>query len=132
LGFFRQDKSEEDNIYAVIELKGALNQLDKPQQREKNITPIEQGFGYKRHLRKCPFVIVSNFYEIRLFHDNELDYEIWNLRDLTNQKDNYLNFRKFFYLLCVENFVSEQGISNTESLLSLLLQFLFLTTKILY
>ena len=118
LGFFKQNKIEEDNIFAVVELKGALNQLDKPQQREKNITPIEQAFGYKRHLRKCSFVIVSNFYEIRLFNENELDYEIWNLHDLVNQKNNYFNFRKFYYLLCATNFITEQGISNTQSLLS--------------
>ncbi|MFZ2072747.1 MAG: N-6 DNA methylase [Minisyncoccia bacterium] len=118
LGFFKQNLPDDDNVFAVVELKGALNKLDKPQQREKNITPIEQAFGYKRHLRKCPFVIVSNFYEIRLFNDNELDYEIWNLYDLVDSKNDYFNFKKFYYLLCAKNFIKEQGISNTESLLS--------------
>lgn len=116
LGFFRRNK--EDNVFAVVEHKDASTSLDKPQQREKNLTPIEQAFGYKRHLRKCPFVIVSNFYEIRLFNDNELDYEIWNLNDLIDSKNNYFNFKKFYYLLCAKNFITETGISNTESLLS--------------
>ena len=109
---------QDDKITAVVELKGAGIPLDQPQKREKNYTPIEQAFGYKRQLRNCPFVIVSNFYELRLYNDNELDYELWTLKDLLDSKDDYYHFRKFYYLLCEENLIAEKGISNTESLLS--------------
>jgi len=109
---------QQDVITAVVELKGAMIPLDQPQKREKNYTPIEQGFGYKRLLRNCPFVIVSNFYELRLYNDNEIDYEVWNLDDLLDETDDYFNFRKFYYLLCSENLITETGTSKTESLLS--------------
>lgn len=118
LGYFHIDENKEDNICAILELKGASISLDQPQKREKSITPIEQGFGYKRQLRDCPFVLVSNFYELRLYNDNELDYEIWTLDDLVDEKDDYFNFKKFYYLLSEQNLISESEISNTESLLS--------------
>jgi type I restriction-modification system DNA methylase subunit len=111
-------QEQDDVITAVVELKGSMIPLDQPQKREKNYTPIEQGFGYKRLLRNCPFVIVSNFYELRLYNDNEIDYEVWNLDDLLDETDNYFNFRKFYYLLCAKNLITEIGVSRTESLLS--------------
>ncbi len=109
---------EDRNISAVVELKGAGIALDRPQQREGNMSPIQQAFKYKTQYSSCPFVIASNFYEIRLFQDNQLDYEIWNLDDLVNPEDNYFQFRKFYYLLCADNFVAKGGKSKTEELLS--------------
>jgi len=68
------------NIAAVVELKGASIDLDRPQQREGNFSPVQQGFKYKTQYRSVPFVIVSNFWEFRLYHDNLLDYEAWTFR----------------------------------------------------
>lgn len=109
---------EDRNISAVVELKSASVPLDRPQRREGNMSPIQQAFKYKPQFSNCSFVIASNFYEIRLFQDTQLDYEIWTLDDLLNPEDNYFQFRKFYYLLCAQNFVAKTGKSKTEELLS--------------
>jgi len=66
-------------IVAVVELKGASADLDRPQRRESNLSPVQQAFKYKPLYRNCPFVIVSNFFEFRLYGDNQLDFESWTL-----------------------------------------------------
>lgn len=115
LGYFDE---ENKHVSAVIELKSAKIPLDRPQQREGNLSPIQQAFKYKSQYYECPFVIVSNFYEFRLFQDNQLDYEIWTLNDLIDSSDNYYKFRKFYLLLCADNFISKSGKSKTEELLT--------------
>jgi len=110
-----------ENISAVVELKGASIPLDRPQQREGNMSPVQQGFKYKTQYRRCPFVIVSNFYEFRLYQDNQLDYEVWTLDDLTNPDDDFISFKSWYILLKAVNFVAKTGISKTESMLSELL-----------
>jgi type I restriction-modification system DNA methylase subunit len=117
IGYFNLEE-EVKRVSAVVELKGASISLDKPQKREGNMSPIQQAFKYKSQYRACPFVLVSNFYEFRLFQDNQLDYEIWTLNDLVNPDDDYFQFKKFYYLLNKENFTSKDGQTNTERLLS--------------
>lgn len=117
LGFF---SSVEDTMKVVIELKDAKTSLDKPQQRAWNLTPIQQAFKYKPYFKEVDFIIVSNFYETRLYIDSYYDYESFTLPDLVNPTDNYFNFRKFYYLLCKDNLISKKGESNTKSLLSLI------------
>ncbi len=106
------------NIAAVVELKGAGIELDRPQRREGNMSPVQQGFKYKTQYRTCPFVIVSNFWEFRLYRDNLLDYELWTLDDLVNEADDYLLFKSWYVLLKQDNFTSMNGPSKTENLLS--------------
>lgn len=106
------------NIAAVVELKGAAIDLDRPQRREGNMSPVQQGFKYKTQYRNCPFVIVSNFWEFRLYHDNLLDYEVWTLDDLVNPDDDYILFKMWFTLFKKDNFTSSKGSSKTEDLLS--------------
>lgn len=101
-----------------MEVKDARTPLDKPQQREGSLTPVQQGFKYKPFFKSCDFVIVSNFIETRLFYDNYSDYEVWTLADLVNPKDDYYNFRKFYFLLCRENLIARRGESTTKKLLS--------------
>jgi len=113
------DKSNEiKNIAAVVELKGASIPLDRPQQREGNMSPIQQAFKYKTQYRNCPFVIVSNFYEFRLYRDNQLDYELWTLDDLVDSDDDYYLFKTWYVLLRSDNFIASKGLSRTEQLLS--------------
>lgn len=107
-----------ENIAAVVELKGASVALDRPQQRQGHMSPVQQGFKYKTQYRKCPFVIISNFYELRLYNDNQLDFERWTLDDLMDPADDYLQFKTFYSLLCCANFTSDHGVSTTENLLS--------------
>lgn len=106
------------NPAAVIELKGANIRLDRPQQREGNMSPVQQGFKYKTQYQTCPFVIVSNFWEFRLYNNNQLDFERWNLDDLANPVDDYLKFKTWYVLLRAENMVAVSGKSSTELLLS--------------
>lgn len=107
-----------DNVSAVVELKGASIPLDKPQQREGNLSPVQQAFKYKPQYRVCPFVVVSNFYEFRLYNDNQLDYEVWTLRDLANPADDFIAFKQWYYLLHADRFVAKSGKSETERFLS--------------
>lgn len=106
------------NVSAVVEIKDVNKNLEKPQQRVQNDSPIQQAFKYKPQFKECSFVIATNFYEIRLFKDNQLDYESFTLDDLTNPENNYFNFRKFYFLLCAKNFITKGGKSNTEQILS--------------
>jgi tRNA1(Val) A37 N6-methylase TrmN6 len=107
-----------ENIAAVVELKGTNIPLDRPQQREGNMSPVQQAFKYKTQYRRCPFVIVSNFHEFRLYQDNQLDYERWTLDDLINPIDDYLSFKSWYILLQAANFIAQEGKSKTEQLLS--------------
>ncbi len=117
LGFFAIDS---EIMKVVVELKDLKTSLDKPQQRAGNLTPVQQAFKYKPFFKECEFVIVSNFYETRLYIDSYYDFEVWTLSDLINPKDNYYNFRKFYYLLCKENLITQKWDSNTKSLLSII------------
>jgi hypothetical protein len=118
LGFFDATGKENSLLKVVMEVKDARTPLDKPQQREGSLTPVQQGFKYKPFFKSCDFVIVSNFIETRLFYDNYSDYEVWTLTDLVNPKYNYYNFRKFYFLLCRENLIARRGESTTKKLLS--------------
>ncbi|MCF7796088.1 Eco57I restriction-modification methylase domain-containing protein [Patescibacteria group bacterium] len=117
LGYF-SDKENIRKVNAVVEYKDVNKSLDKPQQREGNFSPVQQAFKYKPQYSSCDFVIVSNFYEIRLYKDNQLDYEIFTLKDLCNPEDNYYQFKKFYYLLCSDNLIKKEGISITYDLIS--------------
>ncbi|MCK4635543.1 MAG: N-6 DNA methylase [Candidatus Moranbacteria bacterium] len=110
--------NENKQTTVVVELKGANIPLDRPQRRDGNMSPIQQAFKYKNQYRSCPFVLASNFFEFRLFQDNQLDYEIWTLDDLVNPENDYYNFKKFYYLLCAENLIVKEGKSKIEELLS--------------
>lgn len=111
-----------DNIFAVVELKGAGIHLDKPQQRQGNLTPVQQAFKYKPQYKSCPFVVVSNFYEFRLYNDNQLDFERWTLDDLVDPEDDYIKFKTWYVLLRADNMVSASGQSATQALLSVIRQ----------
>lgn len=95
LGFFNNKK---ESVRVVIELKGPYVDLEARQRRQgENRTPIEQAFGYvPKYDGKCEWVIVSNFYEIRLYPSRNMSkYEIFNL-DMLQETE---NFQKFIYLL---------------------------------
>jgi hypothetical protein len=109
-----------NNIFAVVELKGASVNLDRPQQGKRNQSPVQQAFNYKTQYRSCPFVVVSNFYEFRLYNDNDnqLDREVWTLADLIDPADDYLKFKEWYVLMHADNFTASHGKSATELLLS--------------
>ncbi len=106
--------------YIIWELKDARTSLDAPQKREWSITPVQQAFKYKGNLRDSSFVIVSNFFETRLYYDNYLDYEMWTLDTLVNPKNDYFELRKFIFLLSEWNLIAKRWESNTHSIISLI------------
>ncbi len=115
LGYFSEEKSR---IIAVVEIKDVNTSLDKSQRREGNLSPVQQAFKYKTQYKECDFVIATNFFEIRLLKDNQLDFESFTLDGLVDPKNNYFEFRKFYYLLNAENFVTRTGQTPTLKLLS--------------
>jgi hypothetical protein len=102
---------------AVVELKDAATSLDRPQQRAGNLTPIQQAFKYKP-LYNSKWVIVSNFFEIRLYTDTYQDYESFTLRELVNPADDYSIFRRFYTIFHASRLTSKSGESETERLLA--------------
>ncbi len=115
LGYFKNGLKR---VVAVVEIKDVNTPLDKAQRRDGNMSPIQQAFKYKPQFKECGFVIATNFNEIRLFRDNQLDYERFTLTELIKPENDYYNFRKFYFLLCSSNFITEKGQTETEKLLS--------------
>ena len=115
LGFF---EGENHRVQVVCEIKDSKTSLDKSQKREGNLSPVQQAFKYKPQYKDCRFVIATNFNEIRLYRDNQLDFESFNLLSLVSEKNNYFEFKKFYFLLCADNMLSKRGESKTEKLLS--------------
>jgi len=75
---------------AVIELKGT-NTTD--------LNSIEtQAFGYKNNQAECNYVITSNFEKLRFYIDNTIDYEEFNLFNLTRNQ-----FSLLYLCLSYEN-----------------------------
>lgn len=102
LGYFQFDtatKARQDDVHAIIELKGPLINLDKKQNRKDFPgTPVEQAFSYVPKLNKpCEWVIVSNCQEIRLYRYSlgMLQYEHFDLLTLPDGPV----FRQFCTLL---------------------------------
>ena len=109
LGFFDVDGKKD--VRAVIELKGAKVSLDVRQKRVGDTrTPVEQAFGYApKYGSSCKWVIVSNYKEIRLYSQTEMnEYQVFFLEDL---KDD-LEFKKFIYVL---SFYSLVGTENKKA-----------------
>lgn len=109
LGFF--DVNGKEDIRAVIELKGAKVSLDVRQKRVGDTrSPVEQAFGYApKYGSSCQWVIVSNYKEIRLYRQNEMnEYQVFFLENL---KDD-LEFKKFIYVL---SFYSLVGTENKKA-----------------
>lgn len=109
LGFFDVDGKKD--VRAVIELKGAKVSLDVRQKRVGDTrSPVEQAFGYApKYGSSCQWVIVSNYKEIRLYRQNEMnEYQVFFLEDL---KDD-LEFKKFIYVL---SFYSLVGTENKKA-----------------
>ncbi|MDP1620878.1 MAG: N-6 DNA methylase [Bacteroidales bacterium] len=116
LGFFAMSDSEiKSDVRAVIELKDALTDLDKPQHRlNDKRTPVEQAFSYSSKAGgKCKWVIVSNFKEIRIYHSlDQGSYEKFIVSELTQDE----NLKRFFYILQKEHLISELSESTIEKL----------------
>lgn len=124
LGFFTATENQkgkvklEGKIIAPIELKGAKINLDRPLSGKKE-SAVDQGWRYANYTPNCQWVIVSNYREIRLYHTNKTPayYEQFFLTDLADLDQ----FKKFYFLLCRQNFLPSSNKSNQSSKIDLLL-----------
>ena len=124
LGYFTFDaatkttrgESTRGDVHAIIELKGPLTNLDKKQNRKDFPgTPVEQAFSYVPKLnRPCPWVIVSNCQEIRLYRYTlgMTQYEKFDLLTLSDADAKW-----FFTLLQKDQLFLRQTDSPIETLL---------------
>ena len=112
LGFFTKDFTD---TRVVIELKSADTDLDAKQHRKHDKrSPVEQAFSYvPKSGKKCNWIIVSNYVELRLYHKNSLgEYEFFRIADLTDDAE----CRRFYYLLSIENLIAKDGESVIDAL----------------
>ncbi|MCU0444347.1 MAG: BREX-1 system adenine-specific DNA-methyltransferase PglX [Microscillaceae bacterium] len=123
LGFFKMTEGEKKgDIRAVIELKDARTNLDKPQNRsDLKGSPVQQAFGYAPKMGgNCKWVIVSDFLEIRLYWQGDMNkYERFIIADLLKTEHDITHFqlRKLHFLLaCRRFFAEDKGNSTTEQL----------------
>jgi len=112
LGFFTKDLTD---TRVVIELKSADTDLDAKQHRKHDKrSPVEQAFSYvPKSGKKCDWIIVSNYVELRFYHKNSLgEYESFRIADLTDEAE----FKRFYYLLSIENLIAKDGESVIDAL----------------
>jgi tRNA1(Val) A37 N6-methylase TrmN6 len=116
LGFFTMDgKSKVADVRAVIELKDALTDLDKSQNRPGDKrTPVEQAFSYSSKAGgRCCWVIVSNFKEIRLYRATDQSrYKSFLVSELLVPD----NLKRFFFLMQKDRLISQKGESFVDIL----------------
>lgn len=119
LWFFHNGGYEYTWVKCVVELKWSDTLLDKKQTwAYAGQTPVDQWFGYKTSFQDCPWLIVSNFWSIRLYKDNKQDFEIRTLEDLIKSDNDYYHLKSLLVILSKKYLISESGKSLTEQRLS--------------
>lgn len=116
LGYFWMFGSERKaDVRAVIELKDARTDLDKPQNRfHDKRSPVEQAFSYvPKAGGNCRWVLVSNFLEIRLYHHSDQSrYEQFDVMQLHEEAE----LLRFLFQVHKDRLMLEHGESATEQL----------------
>ena len=104
-------------VVAPIELKGTKTDLDTRHKGQES--PVEQGWRYANYTMGCRWVIVSNYRELRLYHTNKTPAccEQFFLEDLADLEA----FKRFYFLLCRENFLPASAHEGDRSRLDELL-----------
>ena len=113
LGYFKKDSKD---FRVAIELKGPKENLDAKQKRKDDKrTPVEQGFSYvPKYGKKCRWLIVSNYKEIRLYSNSDAtEYEVFFTKDLVESEE---LLKKFLYLLSSKMLIKQNGKSNVDLL----------------
>jgi hypothetical protein len=123
LGFFYSNSNLkgkqklDDCIVAPIELKGVKTDLDRQKAGE---SAVDQGWRYANHTEGCKWVIVCNYRELRLYctRKSTAYYESFFLADLADIEA----FKRFYFLLCRQNFLPSLAKTATESRIDRLLK----------
>lgn len=105
-------------IVAPIELKGTKEDLDRPAPGRKE-SAVDQGWRYANYTPDCQWIIVSNYRELRLYHTNKTPayFERFILTDLVDLQE----FKKFYFVLCRQNFLLQQNKPEAISIIDRLL-----------
>ena len=114
LGYFYSEKRNND-VRVVIEMKDASTDLDTPQNRKGNQTPVEQAFSYVHKMGgSCKWVIVSNMKETRFYtcHDSS-KYQVFFLKELTNEN----KLKELLLLFHKDRFIKKKSKSRTDLLM---------------
>lgn len=89
LGRFKINETGiENEVHVVIEIKDSKTSVDKPQNRAAfKVSPVDQAFLYASKVGgKCKWVVVSNFIEIRFYHQSSQgEYQSYKLNDLRDE-----------------------------------------------
>ena len=100
---------KDDKAIAVIELKGT-NTVD--------LAKVEnQAFGYKNNQPGCTYVITSNFEKLRFYIDNAVEYEEFNLFQLTKERFHtlYLCLSKENLLKGIPKQIKDESLTREET-----------------
>jgi hypothetical protein len=95
---------------AVIELKGT-NTTD--------LSKVEtQAFGYKNNQTGCNYVITSNFEKLRFYIDNAIDFEEFNLFQLTKERFEtlYLCLSSEYLLKDIPKKIKDESLTQEEKI----------------
>jgi type I restriction-modification system DNA methylase subunit len=120
VGFFTATENNkgkvklQGKVVAPIELKGTKDDLDRPAPGRKE-SAVDQGWRYANYTPDCHWIIVSNYRELRLYHTNKTPayYEQFLLTNLADFEE----FKRFYLLLCRENFLPIKDVSTIDRLL---------------
>ena len=110
LGHFNADKHD-DQLHAVLELKGAKTKNLDAIMSGRFKTPVQQAWDYARDAKGCQWILVSNYVELRLYAiaETSLIYESFELAKLTDPTE----YARFILCLHADNLLT----GNTKELL---------------
>jgi type I restriction-modification system DNA methylase subunit len=99
-----------EKALAVIELKGT-NTAD--------LSKVEtQAFGYKNNQPGCNYVITSNFEKLRFYIDNAVDFEEFNLFQLTKERFDilWLCLSSVYLLKDIPKKIKDESLTQEENI----------------
>ena len=115
LGEFSGDVSR---FTAVLELKTPGTDLDAPQPRKNNETPVEQGFYYGKRILGVRWVVVSDMRRIRLYSvESDSEYEEIELNQCMDSSGRPTEaYKRLHFLLHHDYLVKEHERSQVSAL----------------
>ncbi len=124
LGFFTAEEYKQGKvklqgrIIAPIELKSTKDNLDLPALGRKE-SAVDQGWRYANYTPDCKWIIISNYREIRIYHTGKTPayYERFLLLEL----EELAAFKRFYFILCRENFLPSKNTAQSVSVIDQLL-----------
>ena len=99
-----------EKVLAVIELKGTST---------TDLSKVEaQAFGYMNNQLGCNYVITSNFEKLRFYIDNAVDFEEFNLFEMTKERFNifWLCLSADYLLRDMPKKIKNESISQEENI----------------